>query len=201
MIPHKAFTPWWRLLHDTIGTRQKLHGWNIPEVESPICQICKAAPEDLYHFVVGCPSKRQFWIDALNAFELFAIFPTHQEIWNVLILYKARLAIIWQTQRFSGWVVSLRYFGDTTGNVFWIIKNGARTLQWTFLQLIYFIPHPFLRLFPQFNKVYTLIHKKSHYSLSTLQGNGVTNQPRMQYLLSDVAYWDLERKCLILHPS
>ncbi|KAJ8656676.1 hypothetical protein O0I10_007523 [Lichtheimia ornata] len=22
----------------------------------------------------------------------------------------------------------------------------------------------------------------------------------MQYLLSDVAYWDLERKCLILHP-
>ncbi|KAJ8656675.1 hypothetical protein O0I10_007521 [Lichtheimia ornata] len=84
MIPHKAFTPWWRLLHDTIGTRQKLHGWNIPEVESPICQICKAAPEDLYHFVVGCPSKRQFWIDALNAFELFAIFPTHQEIWNTV---------------------------------------------------------------------------------------------------------------------
>lgn len=83
-IPHKAFTPWWRLLHDTIGTRQKLHRWNITEVDTPICQICKTHPEDLHHLFVDCPRKRLFWIEALQAFELYETFPTKQSIWTAL---------------------------------------------------------------------------------------------------------------------
>ncbi|KAJ8656561.1 hypothetical protein O0I10_007638 [Lichtheimia ornata] len=83
-IPHKAFTPWWRLLHDSIGTRQKLHSWKIAEVDTPICRICKTEPEDLHHLFVDCPRKHQFWIDALNAFDLSATFPTKHSIWHAL---------------------------------------------------------------------------------------------------------------------
>lgn len=77
-------TPWWRLLHDTIATRQKLHRWNITEVDTPICQICKTHPEDLHHFFDDCPRKRLFWIEALQAFELYETFPTKQSIWTAL---------------------------------------------------------------------------------------------------------------------
>ncbi|CDH61167.1 hypothetical protein RO3G_04201 [Lichtheimia corymbifera JMRC:FSU:9682] len=83
-LPHKAFNPWWRLLHDSVGTRQKLHAWRIRDVDSPLCQICQAGTEDLYHFFVDCPRKRPFWIDALQHFQLFHLLPNQSAIWLAL---------------------------------------------------------------------------------------------------------------------
>lgn len=88
-LPHKAVTPWWRLLHECIGTRQKLHKWGIHDIESPECCICKAGTEDLYHMFVDCPFKRPFWIDALTYFHLTDVLPNKQSLWYALISFRS----------------------------------------------------------------------------------------------------------------
>ncbi|KAI8359109.1 hypothetical protein EDC96DRAFT_596240 [Choanephora cucurbitarum] len=60
-VPTRAFTPWWRLLHGTIGYASKLHGWNPHHFTSPLCAICGYASETLYHFFVDCGFKWSFW--------------------------------------------------------------------------------------------------------------------------------------------
>jgi hypothetical protein len=55
----KAFTPWWRLLHDKIGYRSRLHRWSSQKYLSPRCVLC-GVPEDLYHFVIGCVYKSDY---------------------------------------------------------------------------------------------------------------------------------------------
>ncbi|KAI8970782.1 hypothetical protein BDB01DRAFT_731390, partial [Pilobolus umbonatus] len=50
----KAFTPWWRLSHNSIGHRIKLHRWNSSHFDTPVCGICGRANENLYHFQWDC---------------------------------------------------------------------------------------------------------------------------------------------------
>ncbi|CDH61037.1 hypothetical protein RO3G_01611 [Lichtheimia corymbifera JMRC:FSU:9682] len=84
-IPHKARTPWWRLLLDTISTRSKLHRLQPEKFPSRECVICKAGDEDLYHMFVDCPYKRPFWIDALQLLHLTDTFPNQNAIWHALV--------------------------------------------------------------------------------------------------------------------
>ncbi|KAJ8656559.1 hypothetical protein O0I10_007636 [Lichtheimia ornata] len=88
-LPHKAITPWWCLLHECVGTRQKFYKWKIKDTTSPECSICKAGNEDLYHMFVDCPMKRPFWIDALAHFHLSHLLPNQQCIWHALISLKS----------------------------------------------------------------------------------------------------------------
>ncbi|KAI8974069.1 hypothetical protein BDB01DRAFT_881665, partial [Pilobolus umbonatus] len=65
----KAFTPWWRLLHNSLGHRIKLHRWNSSHFDTPVCGICGRANENLYHFSVGCIKKSNFWMDVYFALD------------------------------------------------------------------------------------------------------------------------------------
>ncbi|KAG1248955.1 hypothetical protein G6F68_013581 [Rhizopus microsporus] len=56
-ISSSAFTPWWRLLHDSLSVASTLHRRNVTLCASPICRICHSDIEDTFHFVVGCPLK------------------------------------------------------------------------------------------------------------------------------------------------
>jgi hypothetical protein len=56
----KAITPWWRLLHDSIGITSKLPRWNSVFFPRNICPICQSEIEDLPHFSVECLQKRDF---------------------------------------------------------------------------------------------------------------------------------------------
>ena len=88
-LPHKAVTPWWRLLHDSVSTRSKLHRLQPTQFPSPECTICKAGTEDLYHMFVDCPYKRPFWIDALQLMQLTATFPHQRAIWHALVTLRS----------------------------------------------------------------------------------------------------------------
>ncbi|KAG1051287.1 hypothetical protein G6F43_006496 [Rhizopus delemar] len=59
-IPSSAFTPWWRLLHDSLLVASTLHRRNVTSCASPVCRICHSGAEDTFHFVVGCPLMWQF---------------------------------------------------------------------------------------------------------------------------------------------
>ncbi|KAL7336237.1 hypothetical protein PS15p_201597 [Mucor circinelloides] len=67
-MPAKAFTPWWRLLHDRVATRSWCHKIVPDKVLSPVCALCGLFEEDLYHFVVGCQLKSWFWQDVVSLF-------------------------------------------------------------------------------------------------------------------------------------
>ncbi|KAG1076181.1 hypothetical protein G6F61_012914 [Rhizopus arrhizus] len=86
-MPQAAFTPWWRLLHDSFGYAVKLHRWKIQSVESPVCRICSAAPEDDYHFVVGCPLKWQLWHDALSNLDYSFEHLTPEAVWSFMVTF------------------------------------------------------------------------------------------------------------------
>ncbi|KAI7874379.1 hypothetical protein K492DRAFT_113310, partial [Lichtheimia hyalospora FSU 10163] len=88
-LPHKAFTPWWRLLQHCVGTRAKLHKFQVNHVDSAICPICKFEDEDLYHMFVGCSDKRPFWRAALNFFQIDHLFPTQDLVWQALTSMKS----------------------------------------------------------------------------------------------------------------
>ncbi|KAG2199262.1 hypothetical protein INT46_008804, partial [Mucor plumbeus] len=83
-LPAKAFTPWWRLLHDRIGHRSWCHRIVPDKVLSPVCALCGIASEDLYHFVVGCPYKADYWRDVVSLLSLWDLLPTSLCIWTAL---------------------------------------------------------------------------------------------------------------------
>jgi hypothetical protein len=80
----KAFTPWWRLLHDKIGHRSRLHTWSPAKFPSPCCAL-RGDSEDMFHFVVGCHYKSSFWRQALGFLSLGADFPTDMDVWSVMV--------------------------------------------------------------------------------------------------------------------
>jgi hypothetical protein len=49
------------------------------------CRICESSTEDLFHFVVGCPDKWQFWSDVLSLVQLSDVFPTASSVWSGLV--------------------------------------------------------------------------------------------------------------------
>ncbi|KAI8986948.1 hypothetical protein BDB01DRAFT_697641, partial [Pilobolus umbonatus] len=56
-IPHKAFNPWWRLIHGVIEYRAKLFARNSSLVESTKCRFCSLMDESLIHMMVECHFK------------------------------------------------------------------------------------------------------------------------------------------------
>ena len=83
-MPAKAFTPWWRLLHDRVATRSWCHKIVPDKVPSPVCALCGLFEEDLYHFVVGCQLKSWFWQDVVSLLSLQELLPSDDSIWLAL---------------------------------------------------------------------------------------------------------------------
>ncbi|KAI8970692.1 hypothetical protein BDB01DRAFT_814459, partial [Pilobolus umbonatus] len=81
----KAFTPWWRLLHNSIGHRIKLHRWNSSHFDTPVCGICCRANENLYHFSVGCIKKSNFWMDVYFALDKPEYLSSEMAVWTAII--------------------------------------------------------------------------------------------------------------------
>lgn len=69
-LPAKAFTPWWRLLHDGIGFRARLYHLNSTSFLTPLCGLCHDTVKYLYHFVVGCHVNSNFWFDVIVHFHI-----------------------------------------------------------------------------------------------------------------------------------
>ncbi|KAI8646619.1 hypothetical protein BD408DRAFT_317673, partial [Parasitella parasitica] len=74
-LPAKAFIPWWRLLHDRVAHRSWCHR---------IVPAKVLAPEDLFHFVVGCSFKARYWRDVVSLLSLQDLLPTAMSIWQAL---------------------------------------------------------------------------------------------------------------------
>jgi hypothetical protein len=87
-IPHNARTPWWRLLHDKIPYRIRLHRRQPEKVDSAICVICKNVLEDDFHLLVGCTLKWCVWQKALRELSLDSTLSTKDEVWLTLLLDK-----------------------------------------------------------------------------------------------------------------
>ncbi|CEP09889.1 hypothetical protein [Parasitella parasitica] len=83
-MPVKAFTPWWSLLHDRVAHHLWCHRVVPAKVPSPTCALCGLAPEDLYHFVVGCPFKTHYWRDVVSSLSLQDLLPTGMAFWTAL---------------------------------------------------------------------------------------------------------------------
>ncbi|EIE79496.1 hypothetical protein RO3G_04201 [Rhizopus delemar RA 99-880] len=86
-LPQAAITPWWRLLHNSIGVASKLFRWNPTSFPSPLCRFCTEV-EDTFHFVVGCPTKWVFWSAALAEMNLTSCFKTSEDIWTALVTFQ-----------------------------------------------------------------------------------------------------------------
>lgn len=89
-LPHKALTPWWRLLQHCIATQQKHHRFQLQNVDDSICSLCKIEEEDLKHMFVSCSTKRPFWRAALQYMQLDHIFPTQDLVWQALTTFMSR---------------------------------------------------------------------------------------------------------------
>jgi hypothetical protein len=83
-MPAKAFTPWWRLLHNRVATRSWCYGAKFKLVLSPVCALCGSESENLYHFVVGCLHKSFFWRDVVSLLSLQELLPSDASIWLAL---------------------------------------------------------------------------------------------------------------------
>ena len=85
-ISSSAFTPWWRLLHDSLSVASTLHRRNVIPCASPVCRICHSDVEDTFHFVVKCPLRWQFRLAVLFLFSLTDQFPDATSVWSALLL-------------------------------------------------------------------------------------------------------------------
>jgi hypothetical protein len=79
-IPHNARIPWWRLLHDKIPHRIRLHHRQPDKVVSAECGICQNVLEDDFHLFVGCRLKWCVWQKALQELSLFNIADERQSM-------------------------------------------------------------------------------------------------------------------------
>jgi endonuclease/exonuclease/phosphatase family metal-dependent hydrolase len=110
-MPAKAFTPWWRLLHDRIGYRARLHRWDPNVYLSPLCGLCGEV-ETLGHMLVYCPMKAIFWMDMIQLLCLQEPLCDLASVWSglvtlcdlksvplsndLLVLLGAGLATVWR---------------------------------------------------------------------------------------------------------
>jgi hypothetical protein len=83
-LPAKAFTPWWRLLHDRIGYRARLFRWDAALYVSPLCGLCGEV-ETLNHMIVYCPWKAIFWSDVLDSLSLRDSLGDMDTVWSGLV--------------------------------------------------------------------------------------------------------------------
>ncbi|KAG2191394.1 hypothetical protein INT47_004328 [Mucor saturninus] len=81
----KAFTPWWRLLQDCIGYRAKLHQWSPTKYPCASCPMCLVSSEELFHFVVGCFDKWQYWCNVISLLGIGDVFKTEFDVWSGLV--------------------------------------------------------------------------------------------------------------------
>lgn len=89
-LPHKAVTPWWRLLLNSVSTRSKLHRLIPDQYPSPACPICRTGcEEDINHLFVDCQYKRLFWLNALHLLQLDDLLPTTDSIWHALVTFSS----------------------------------------------------------------------------------------------------------------
>jgi hypothetical protein len=61
-----------------------VHRWSPQQFPSPFCDLCGAV-EDLYHFVVGCSYKSEFWRQALLFLSLDFDLPSDADIWAAMV--------------------------------------------------------------------------------------------------------------------
>ncbi|KAG0764640.1 hypothetical protein G6F57_010404 [Rhizopus arrhizus] len=86
-LPQAVITPWWRLLHNSIGVASKIFRWNPISFPSPLYRFCTGA-EDTFHFVVGCPTKWLLWSAALAEMNLASCFKTSENVWTALVTFQ-----------------------------------------------------------------------------------------------------------------
>jgi hypothetical protein len=85
-IPHQARTAWWRLLHDKIPHRLRLHRRQPDVHKSPKCYFCKLEDEDDFHLFVGCQRKWSVWSQALQELAPSARLDSPTMVWQILLL-------------------------------------------------------------------------------------------------------------------
>jgi hypothetical protein len=83
-MPAKAFTPWWRLLHDRIGYRARLFRWDPVVYVSPLCGLCGEV-ESLSHMLVYCPMKISFWLGFIQLLSLEESLCDLDSVWSGLV--------------------------------------------------------------------------------------------------------------------
>jgi hypothetical protein len=86
-LVHEARSSWWRLLHDKLMYRKRLHSMDPIKYPSSTCPLCKKEDEDEYHFVVGCHLKWEAWKKGLDIVQ----YPSSSyiqplDIWQTLLL-------------------------------------------------------------------------------------------------------------------
>ena len=64
-VPPKIKSFWWRVLHDFIPTRNKLHQRHIEERAD--CFLCGAVHETAFHALLKCPRARECWQEIKKA--------------------------------------------------------------------------------------------------------------------------------------
>jgi hypothetical protein len=74
-IPHSVRNFWWRILHNSLPTRNTLHKRYPSRFDSPLCPICLSEPEDPVHFVTTCPMKSLSWKEASQVYGLASTDP------------------------------------------------------------------------------------------------------------------------------
>ncbi|KAL7312975.1 hypothetical protein PS15m_008678 [Mucor circinelloides] len=87
-LPAKAFTPWWRLLHDRLSVRSRLHALNPSSFPSPLCALGDEATEDVYHMILGCYMKPNFCFEVVAHLGLVDDFLADEAIWIALTKLK-----------------------------------------------------------------------------------------------------------------
>jgi hypothetical protein len=85
-ILHEARSPWWRLLHDKLLHRKRLHTVDPIKYPSSTCPLCKKEDEDEYHFVVGCHLKWEAWKKGLDIVQYPSSYSQPFDIWQTLLL-------------------------------------------------------------------------------------------------------------------
>ncbi|CEP10324.1 hypothetical protein [Parasitella parasitica] len=56
----------------------------LDKVTSPMCPLCGVATEDLYHFVVGCSLKADYWREVVSLLSRQDLLPSSLAVWTAL---------------------------------------------------------------------------------------------------------------------
>ncbi|KAH8548247.1 hypothetical protein BGW37DRAFT_431180, partial [Umbelopsis sp. PMI_123] len=85
-IPHNSRSIWWRLLHDKLPHRARMHTWSPLKYPSPLCSLCKDTIEGDFHLIIDCRLKRTVWLRALQELAFVHRFPSRRQVWSFLLL-------------------------------------------------------------------------------------------------------------------
>ena len=100
----------WRMIHDILPTRERVHHLHMPNINSPDCNNCNT-PESVQHYLALCPESNTVFLWLLKSLQKLCQDITREKIFFLDFPHLNEFPLVWLTAHVLEKIWSIRQMG------------------------------------------------------------------------------------------